>query len=273
MDYDPRNYISDIVSLAQKAGQEILNIYRRADPIQVMFKADNSPVTEADLTAHEIIAQGLESLTPDIPLLSEEGKPIEYSLRKTWDYYWLVDPLDGTREFINKSGEFTVNIALIHNSKPILGVIYAPMRELTYYGCVGSGAYKINKNKNEKPIFISAWELGNFRIVASRHHRAPIEELLEPFGSVETTYRGSSLKFCLVGEGKADIYVRLSPIKEWDTGAGQCIVEQAGGLVLDLNWQPMRYNTKSELSIPAFIVVGDAEKLLPILKSIPPLRR
>lgn len=272
MDVDPRPLLTSVVELAQRAGEAILKIYHQNSPIHVNYKTDESPVTEADIIAHDIIAQELALLTPDIPLLSEEGKIIDYESRKSWECYWLVDPLDGTREFVNKTGEFTVNIALIHQGQPILGVIYAPLRKLTYCGCVGNGAHKLIDNKHKKPIFVHSWQLGNFRVVASRRHRVPLQELLQEFGSVETTYRGSSLKFCLVAEGDADIYVRLSAIKEWDTGAGQCIVEQAGGLVLDLNWQPMRYNTKSELSIPAFIVVGDSEKLLPILKSIPPLR-
>lgn len=268
MSYDPHACLQEVVRLAQKAGKEILQIYEQNQPLQIILKEDQSPVTIADLTAQEIIAAGLQNIAPHIPQLSEEGAKVSYKNRREWDYYWLIDPLDGTREFIQRSGEFTVNIALIHNGNPVLGVIYAPLAKLTYYACVGRGAFKLSKdNKLAEPISIRSWELGLFRVIASRRHRLFLQEFLMPYGRTEITYRGSSLKFCLLAEGKADIYLRFSAIQEWDTAAGQCIVEQAGGLVLNSDWEPLRYNTKSKLVIPAFIVLGDAEKLLPILKS------
>ena len=222
--------IKEIVTLAKQAGDAIMEVYQK--DFEVEFKADQSPLTEADKAAHIIIEKGLLALNQqkglNIPLLSEEGRDIPYDTRKNWDYFWLVDPVDGTKEFVKKNGEFTVNIALIHNDTPVLGVVYAPALNTMYWAKKGEGAFK----DNQKLPLKTAEQRGTFKVVASRSHMSQetkdFIEAIETSKEKELVSIGSSLKLCLVAEGEADIYPRLGPTMEWDTGAAHAIVSEAG---------------------------------------------
>jgi 3'(2'), 5'-bisphosphate nucleotidase len=224
-------FLKAILQIIQEAGQEILKIYNSS--FKVDFKKDKTPLTEADKCSHKIIEQGLKKIS-NYPILSEEGTNIPYEQRKSWDFFWLIDPLDGTKEFIKRNGEFTVNIALIHKNKPVLGVVYAPAKEILYYGGKEIGAYKIEKHKELKllPKAINTKE--KIKVVVSRSHLNKetenfIKLLSHFFKKIETVSIGSSLKICLIAEGKADLYPRMSPTKEWDTAAAHAILNAVGG--------------------------------------------
>lgn len=252
---EPVELLNPVHDIARKAGQAILPIY--ADEIEVTHKDDDSPLTKADLASHRCIVEGLAALTPDIPILSEEGDIPDFETRSQWRWYWLIDPLDGTKEFINKNGEFTVNIALIHNGHPVLGVVDVPAMDTSYFAAQGAGAWK---QENDGPFeAISTQRIENeLRIVASKSHRGEeLDALIKRIPNHSEVSYGSSLKFCMVAEGKADFYPRLGLTSEWDTAAGQCVVEQAGGLVTEVNFEPMRYNAKDSLLNPHFLVLGD----------------
>jgi 3'(2'), 5'-bisphosphate nucleotidase len=222
--------VQDVVALAKKAGEAIMEIYQK--DFEVEFKADESPLTEADKAAHNIIEQGLKLLDQKngtvIPLMSEEGKNIPYEERKDWDYFWMVDPVDGTKEFIKKNGEFTVNIALIHNGSPVLGVVYAPALGQMYWAKQGEGAFKDGQRLPLK----KAEQRASYKIVASRSHMS--DETQQFIDAIKTDKAkeliaiGSSLKICLVAEGEADIYPRLGPTMEWDTAAAHAVVLESG---------------------------------------------
>ena len=246
-----------VIGIAADAGRCIVDVYDQEFTIQ--HKDDKTPLTEADMAAHDAIESGLSRLTPDIPILSEESAAIAFSERKTWNRYWLVDPLDGTREFIKRNGEFTVNIALIHDHSPVLGVILSPVGGTCYYACKGNGAYKVIPGNPAAAIRTAAWAGGHIRVAGSRSHGSEaFNSFISHFTDHELVVMGSSLKSCLVAEGKADIYPRFGRTSEWDTAAAQCIVEEAGGAVTDLQLQPLRYNTKESLLNPHFVVIGDA---------------
>lgn len=231
--------------IAVDAGEKIMEIYQREDFSSITdFKADDSPLTLADKESHLIIAAGLEKEYPEIPVLSEEGSSIDYEERKEWNLFWLVDPLDGTKEFINRNGQFTVNIALVENGKPIMGIIYLPVTKELYFGKKGEDAFK--EDENGKTSLKTLGRTSDLIAVGSKSHSAPEEkELLEKMGVKEVVSKGSSLKFCMVAEGKADVYYRHGPTMEWDTGAGQAIVEAAGGLVLDSSKNYFNYNKQN----------------------------
>ena len=252
---DLADLLPRVSRLSEAAGQAILEIYRQ-DQIQVRDKADSSPLTEADLAAHRLILRGLQDLTPGIPVLSEESGGIPYPERRQWPQFWLVDPLDGTREFIGRNDQFTVNIALVEAGIPILGVVHAPALGLTYSAAQGLGAYK-----GEDPIRARPPAQAPLQVVASRSHRNPeteqlLERLRRRYGSLEVKSVGSALKFCLVAEGSAHLYPRFGPTMEWDTAAAHCIVEQAGGSVTDLKGDPLRYN-KPDLHNPLFVAAAE----------------
>ena len=242
--------IEEIKSLAKKAGDAIMEIYK--EDFEVEFKEDNSPLTKADKLSHQIIAKGLEKY--NIPLLSEEGKEISYGVRKEWNEYWCIDPIDGTKEFIKKNGEFTVNIALIKDSKPILGVVYAPAIDELYWAKEGEGAFK---NGNRLPIYKNSNPKESLKVVASKSHLSKeTQDFIDSLDSkkIEQVSKGSSLKLCMVSEGVADIYPRLAPTMEWDTAAAHAIVLEAGKKVVDFKTkEDMRYN-KENLLNPWFIV-------------------
>ncbi len=245
-----------VIEIAEQASEKILVVYNTE--FDVTSKEDNTPLTEADMAAHHVISDGLKRITPDIPILSEESIDIPFETRQQWDTYWLVDPLDGTREFVKRNGEFTVNIALIENHQPVLGVIHVPVSGLCYYASNGNGAFKKLPDEPAVAISTKPKKSGLTLVAGSRSHRGKsLNAFLEKIGEYEIISMGSSLKSCLVAEGKVDIYPRLGPTSEWDTAAAQCIVENAGGKIVDLSMQPMRYNTKDSLLNPHFLVIGD----------------
>jgi 3'(2'), 5'-bisphosphate nucleotidase len=219
-----------LLDISRDAGVAILKIYNDLNLAdQVDYKSDNSPLTLADQASHDVIMKGLRAHYPQIPILSEEGGNIPYEERKHMTYYWCVDPLDGTKEFINRNGEFTVNIALIHDRKPVAGFIYAPVLDTFYYSCNGE-AWKITGG-DKQPLKVNN-STGNRIAVRSKSHPSPEEEVvLDQYDVVNSISVGSSLKFCMVAEGKADVYYRFGPTMEWDTAAGQAVLEGAGGTV------------------------------------------
>jgi len=251
--------LEPVVELAQQAGREILDIYNSEFAIQE--KEDKSPLTEADMASHHAIVDGLAAMTPDVPVLSEESADLPFAERAGWKRYWLVDPLDGTREFIKRNGEFTVNIALIEDGVAVLGVVHVPVTGISYLGCRGKGAFKREQDGAERAISVRELGSGPVMVVGSRSHRGDsLNRFLENLGEHEMVGMGSSLKLCLVAEGAADFYPRLGPTSEWDTAAAQCVVEQAGGTVTDTGMQPLRYNTKDSLLNPFFLVIGDTSR-------------
>lgn len=258
--------LNAVNEIAIAAGSEILDVYNSEQAIEVSTKQDNSPLTDADRRAHLLIVDRLSSLTPNIPLLSEESDAIDYSLRKSWQRYWLIDPLDGTKEFINRNGEFTVNIALIENGQSVAGVVHVPVTGISYFGGIGIGAWKQNINQldNEVQLIVSQamQENSGVRIVASRRHLgeqldALVEKIENHFGKATLLSMGSSLKMCLLAEGSADIYPRMAPTSEWDIAAAHGILCAAGGEIVDLQFRPLRYNSKLELLNPFFIALAD----------------
>lgn len=260
--------LPQLIRIAHEAGEAILNIYNRAEPLQVEHKHDSTPVTEADLAAHTLICSSLERLTPEIPVLSEESDDEQINSRRSWSQYWLVDPLDGTKEFIKRNGEFTVNIALIEHHKPVLGVVYAPAIQATYAGCVTSKtAYKCEGGKShDRQKAIQTRPLTPFRplaLVVSRSHRDPAIttyiDKLKQLTPLSETPMGSSLKLCLIAEGMADLHLRVGPTSEWDTAAAHAVLEAAGGQVTDLKGVPLRYNSKESLLNPDFMASGDCD--------------
>lgn len=254
--------LPDLEQLVKKAGDAIMAIYQEED-LGVEYKSDDSPLTRADLASHTCIEQGLMQLTPDIPVLSEESAKIDWSVRQGWQQYWLVDPLDGTKEFVKRNGEFTVNIALIEVGKPVLGVVYAPVKDWLYTAAEGSGAFAhYGDDARVKLQLDPDYQPECWRIVGSRSHGADrlsaFCEVLPEFSNVPM---GSSLKLCLIAAGQSDLYVRFGPTSEWDTAAAQAVVEQAGGLVLDSSLQPLRYNQEDNLLNPEFVVCQKVDPL------------
>lgn len=249
--------IKSIVELAQRAGKATLEIYKEDFDFEV--KGDNSPLTMADKKSNEVIIEGLLSLYPDIPIISEENKLLDFSIRKNWTYCWLVDPLDGTKEFIKKNGEFTINIALIHNGQPVLGVVDVPVKNKTYFAKKNFGAYLLDNGVESKLKIRSLKDSNTLNIVGSRSHNTPeleayVEKQKERFEVVNFVPAGSSLKFCLIAEGLADVYPRLGPTMEWDTAAGQSVAMEAGAEVLIFETGvPLSYNRENLLN-PNFIV-------------------
>ena len=248
--------IDDCIALARRAGAAIMEIY--AQDFDVESKSDDSPLTAADMASHRIICDGLEALTPDVPILSEESKTTEWSVRGAWKRYWLVDPLDGTREFVKKNGEFTVNIALIENGESVLGVVYAPAMDYLVHGERGVGAF-LRDGERDVELVTQRPAPNPLRVAASRSHLdARTAAALEKMGPTERIGMGSSLKFGRIAEGRIDVYPRFGPTSEWDTAAAQCVLEAAGGVVLKLDGEPLRYNTKESVLNPDFIALGDA---------------
>ena len=256
MQYADARMLEPLLDIAEAAGRCILEIY--GTDFSVQQKADHSPVTAADLAAQEVIVRGLKLLTPDLPVLSEESSQIPFTERRRWHSYWLVDPLDGTKEFISRNGDFTVNIALVQNHAPVAGVVRIPVEDLSYYGVVGSGAWRRKRGAAPEPIHVHPLGRRPVRIVASRSHRGQLlDGYLAKLGSHTTLSRGSALKFCLVAEGSADVYPRLGPTSEWDTAAGHAVLLAAGGHVISLDGTALSYNSKASLLNPQFIAYAD----------------
>lgn len=251
--------LESVNKIALEAGREILKIYETE--FSVEHKDDKSPLTAADMASHQTIVAALKRLTPDIPILSEESAAIPFAERSRWERYWLIDPLDGTREFIKRNGEFTVNIALIHAGTAELGVVHVPVSGLSYSACTGGGAFKTQNGQAPQAIRVRALAQGPVVVAGSRSHSGDsLLKFLDRLGPHELVSMGSALKICLVAEGVADIYPRLGLTSEWDTAAAQCVVEEAGGRVTGLDMQQLRYNTKDSLLNPHFLVFGDASR-------------
>ncbi len=265
--------LQSVVRIAMQAGEEILSVYRRDGDIVAQSKADDSPLTEADTRAHKLIVWELQVLTPTIPVLSEESAFVAWETRRQWQEYWLVDPLDGTKEFLNRNDEFTVNIALIRDGEAVLGVVHAPALDATWSGVCDSSihAEKIAwKHSAESMHTIRSQRFQSdptqavARVVASRRHggdalKGMLETLEARCKGVELVSMGSSLKMCVLAEGAADIYPRLAPTSEWDTAAAQAVLCAAGGSILNTDFTPLRYNTKDSLLNPSFIALADRE--------------
>ena len=254
-----KSLVEPVVALAEDAGRAILEVY--STDFEVQSKDDESPLTQADLASHRWIDAGLRSLTPDMPIISEESGLPAFAERSQWQRYWLIDPLDGTKEFVNRNDEFTVNIALIDNHRPVLGVVHVPVFNKTYVGCEGVGAQRRDGNADPQPIRVAPASGSPARVVGSRSHRgASLDAYLENMGDYDMVPMGSSLKFCVVAEGGADLYPRLGPTSEWDTAAAQAVVEQAGGSVVTLDGKPMKYNAKEDILNPHFFVMGATDR-------------
>lgn len=245
----------ELIDIVLKAGEEIMDIYLHDDFHEsIDFKADNSPLTKADKAAHIVIDEALKRLWPEIPVLSEEGKHSDYSERKEWTKFWLVDPLDGTREFIKRNGQFTVNIALIENGYPILGLVYVPVQKILYWGDAQGAAKLIEGVETSIHVKHAGAHL---TAVGSRSHSSQEEaDVMTKYNVEETVAVGSSLKFCMVAEGTADLYYRHGPTMEWDTAAGQAIVEASGGNVVLPNGKRFRYNKENLLNSSFYCLGG-----------------
>ena len=240
--------IEDIKAIALEAGDAIMEIYTK--DFSVEFKDDKSPLTEADLKANEIICSKLLALYPDTPIMSEENKQTDYNVRKNWEYYWCIDPIDGTKEFIKKNGEFTVNIALIHKDTPVLGVVYAPVLDEMYSSKLNEGAFK---NGQKLPLKVNSTPREKLFVVASKSHLSEeTQEFIDKLDTknIEQVSKGSSLKLCMVAEGIADIYPRLAPTMEWDTAAADAIVRESGKITLKFEFDdPVVYNKENLLNL------------------------
>ena len=272
-----QDMLDNLTEIARQAGEAILEVYQKED-FGVEQKSDDSPLTQADLAAHKIISESLAKIYPGIPCFSEESEVLPFEQRRTWQRYFLVDPLDGTKEFINRNGEFTVNIALIENGRSLLGIVYVPVIDRMYAGYSPAElseriAWVEEKGERRKIATRTMDRFGGpntgvsiepVTVVASRRHGSDEMEvcmgnLNKAYPDLETRNMGSSLKLCLVAEGQADLYPRLAPTCEWDTAAAHAVVEAAGGLVVDADFEPLRYNQKDELLNPYFHVIGDPD--------------
>lgn len=245
--------LDKLLEIADTASQKVMEIYQT--DFQVQTKDDNSPITEADLASHRVITEGLKKLTPNIPILSEESANAPWEERKHWTRFWLVDPIDGTKEFTNRTDEFTVNIALIENGEPVMGVVTAPALNEAYWGIKGQGAWKREADGSERRLEVIE-PAGAIRAVASKSHmNEDTRHFIKQLGEHELVQAGSSLKFCRIAEGEADIYPRLGPTCEWDTGAAHAVLVAAGGKVTQLDGTPLVYGKEDVLN-PYFVASG-----------------
>ena len=256
---DLRGLAEALIPIADRAGAAIMGVY--ADAFTVERKDDNSPLTLADLESQRIILEGLGRLTAEIPVLSEESAHAPWSERRGWRELWVVDPLDGTREFVKRNGEFTVNIALVIEHEPVLGLVAAPAQGVLYWGAAGVGAFRRDQCGAMQPIHVAA-PASPLRVVGSRSHMSPeTAAYLRDFPAHVMTGVGSSLKFCLIAEGKAELYPRFGPTSEWDTAAGQSLLEAAGGQVTRMDGHRLRYNCRDSLINGDFVAFSDASVL------------
>ena len=272
----PQDWVTRLVEIVEEAGVRILDVYNTE--FEVQAKDDESPLTQADLAAHHVILAGLTALTPDIPVISEEAAPPEFAVRCQWQRYWLVDPLDGTKEFVNRNGEFTVNIALIDGHEPVFGIVGVPVQNKVYVGDIRQSepdrrAYVVEDGQSRTIGGKGEFETSTpIRVVASRNHggerlEAYLSELESQYSGLERRPVGSSLKLCVLAEGGADIYPRLGPTSEWDIGAAQAVLTAAGGNVYTPDGHVLAYNTKESLLNPEFLAVANGD--LPWLEELP----
>lgn len=265
-----RELLQTVAEIAQRAGAAIMEVYTRSESPEVLHKADNSPLTQADMQANALIVDALKTLSPHLPVLSEESPTVPFEQRRLWQQYWLVDPLDGTREFLSRNGEFTVNIALIDNGAPVLGVVLVPVTGVIYAGFCGegAGAWRVDSAGNWQAITCAKlpdpayWGQYSLRVVSSRRHgEAELASMLaglsQRFAGIVRVPMGSSLKICLLAEGAADFYPRLAPTSEWDTAAAHAVLRAAGGEIYDLSLNPLVYNRKSDMLNPYFLATAD----------------
>lgn len=254
-----QHLIDQLLPIAEQAGKAILEVYHSASDIEITSKDDNSPLTRADQASNEVICAGLEKMDPLFPIVSEENKAIPYETRKDFDYYWLVDPLDGTKEFIKRNGEFTVNIALVHGGRTVLGVVYTPVTSEMYWAAKGMGAF-IKKEGAIEKLNAASFSMKDeqLNLVCSRSHlNEGTQNFVAKFENPELVSKGSSLKFLILANGQAHIYPRLAPTMEWDTAAAQIVLEEAGGHVINAETnEPLQYN-KENLLNPHFIAYGN----------------
>jgi 3'(2'), 5'-bisphosphate nucleotidase len=248
--------LAAVIDISRRAGREILDVY--GTDFEARPKTDDSPLTEADLRAHRLITRELAGLSPSLPVLSEEAADIPFAERSTWNRYWLVDPLDGTKEFVSRNGEFTVNIALIDTHRPVMGVVHIPVTDTTYSGIPGIGAWRASNDRPRAPVSVRRVARPPLRVVGSRRHGAALEPLLASLKPYEFKPAGSAIKLCLVADGSADLYPRLGPTSEWDIAAGQAVLEAAGGQVVRIaDGQALQYNTGEGILNPDFLAYGD----------------
>ena len=274
--------IKPLLEIGRETGDAICEHYHGPDSADFEAKGDDSPLTSADLAADQVLQKGLKALAPEVPVLSEESGAAVRKERRQWQQYWLIDPLDGTREFLARTGEFTVNIALIDNHRPVLGLLYLPLRQLGYVGIpgVGSRCYRRGEGAEwtSRALHVRPLEAGRpLVLLASRRHRNHrlrfcLDWLTGQWGACDRQNSGSALKFCQLAEGRGDFYPRFTPCCEWDTAAGQALLEGAGGCLLDLSGQPLRYNTKASLYSPDFLAIADTDHPLwaRLLRELPP---
>lgn len=259
-----------VLPLMKAAGDVIMRHYASVDSLKVQTKSDRTPLTAADLASHNVMVQGLQKLTPEIPVLSEEAVMPPAEIRRRWSRVWLVDPLDGTREFIDASDQFCINVALIENGQALMGMIYSPVQDVSWLGINDLGAWRIGANERsplscrtmaESPVLISSSRRFTPDVLACE------QGLRNHFGQVDRLSQGSAMKFCRVADGDADIYPCFGPTSEWDTAAGQVIVEAAGGMMMSLDYKPFRYNQRDTLLNGGFFVVADRNfDWLPVLR-------
>jgi len=264
---DLQSFVAPLLQLCRDAGDVICEHYNAPGADQYEAKGDDSPLTRADLDSHALLQAGLTALTPTIPVLSEESSPADQAQRRSWDCYWLVDPLDGTKEFLARTGEFTINIALISDHQPVLGLLYLPLERAAYLGIPGIEAchysYSDAGGWESSDLTVRRLESGEpLTVLASRRHQGPrlracLEWLEGEWGPVARLNSGSALKFCQLAEGVGDLYPRFSPCCEWDTAAGQAVLEAAGGCLLDMTGRPLRYNCHDSLLSPHFYAIAD----------------
>jgi 3'(2'), 5'-bisphosphate nucleotidase len=247
--------LPDVIKVAEEASERVLHIYQ--SDFKVDYKEDKSPITAADVASHEVLVKGLRNISQDIPVLSEEGKSIPWEERKHWKRFWLIDPIDGTKDFTQRTGEFTVNVALIEDGVPVLGVVTVPAQHEVYWGAQGEGAFKRTRDGKTHRIRV-AGARDVKRIVASKNHlNEETRAFIDKVGEHELVQAGSSLKFCRIAEGRADLYPRLGPTCEWDTGAAHAVLLAAGGRVDTLEGDPLRYG-KEDIYNPFFIASSNA---------------
>ncbi len=268
---DLKSLLPQVCKIAVEAGDLIEKIYHATEATEVEKKSDGTPVTIADKQADALICQALTQLTPDIPLVTEESvSKVPFETRQPWSTFWLVDPLDGTKEFIERTGEFSVNIALVENGKVLLGIVYVPLTRVLYCALAGQGAYRFEVprrtiesdwqaclNPYHRIQTVAMHRRPVTKVAVSRRHGKKVGRFIEALGHVELVHMGSAIKSCLVAEGSADVYPRFGPTSLWDTAAAQCVVEEAGGLLVNKNRQPLSYEQTESLLNPFFMVVGD----------------
>ncbi len=259
---DLSRLLVEVRKAAVEAGAAIMEVYRHGKGFDAEYKDDDSPLTEADLAANRILVARLQELTPSVPIMAEESDLPPWSKRKHWRECWVVDPLDGTREFLKRNDEFTVNVGLVRDNKPVLGVVYAPALQRWYYAARHEGAWRQDGKKAPTKLAVKSPDAGRpLKVVGSRSHNTPeFDAFVGKLGETETVVMGSSLKLCLVADGTADLYPRLGPTSEWDTCAAQAVVEEAGGQVLNFETgEPLTYNARESIINPHFIVCTESD--------------